>query len=251
MKNSNNLFISHLASIGENVLIGSSVNIYGNCVIGDDCIIENNVTIGHPSFVELNNCKKEKFSSLYEYYESACETPTKINNNAVIRSNSIIYSGCEIGESFDCGHNVVIRENCLIGNYVYLFVNTECKRDVHIGDHCRIAGTLCDRTKIGNNTSMFGHTVHKYLIGVGGHKEEAPIICDGVIIGREAVLIGGIKIGNHTVIASNSVATKSTPESSVFSGIPARLIRYRYEDEYKIIEQYEEKNEKTSSFTGQ
>lgn len=196
-------------------------------------------------------CEKEKFSSVNEYYDFACKTPTKINRHAVIRSNSIIYSGCEIGENFDCGHNVVIRENCVIGKHVYLFVNTEFKRDILIGDHCRIAGTLCDRTKIGNNTSMLGHTVHKYLVGIGGHKEEAPTIGDGVIVGREAVLIGGVTIGDYTVIGSNSVVTKSTSESSVLSGVPARLIRYRDEDEHKIIEQFEEKDEKTSPFTDQ
>jgi acetyltransferase-like isoleucine patch superfamily enzyme len=249
MKNDFNLFISPLASIGENVLIGSSVNIFGDCIIGDNAIIENNVTIGHPSFLELNKLEKKKFSSLCEYYESACKSvTTKILKNAVIRSNSVVYSGCKIGKYFDCGHNVVVRENCLIGEHVYLFVNTEFKREVKIGNYCRIAGTLCDRTKIGNNTSMFGHTVHKYLIGVGGYKEKAPIIGDGVIVGREAVLIGDIKIRNYTVIASNSVLTKSTPESSVFAGIPARLIKYRDKEEYKILEQYEEGNEKTSTF---
>lgn len=243
MRNNNNLYISPYASIGENVLIGSSVNIFGNCIIGDNSIIESNVTIGHPSFLDLNRLEKTKFSSLFKYYESACGATTEISNNAVIRSNSVIYSGCKIGEKFDCGHNVVIRENCLFGDYVYLFVNTEFKRDVCVGNSCRIAGTLCDRTKIGNHTSMFGHTVHKYLIGEGGHKEEAPIIGDGVIIGREAVIIGDIEISNYTVIASNSVLTKSTPEFSIFAGVPARLIRYRDKNKYKIIEQYEERNE--------
>lgn len=243
MENRDNVFISPAASIGENVLIGLSVTIFGNCIIGENSIIESNVTIGHPSFAELNSLDKTKFKSLIPYYEAACMSTTIIARNAIIRSNSIIYSGCKIGDDFDCGHNVVLRENCLIGNNVYLFVNTEFKRDVCVGNSCRIAGTICDRTKIGNNASMLGHTVHKFLIGVGGHKEDAPIIGDGAIIGREAVLIGGIEIGNHTVVASNSVLTNSTPKASLFAGVPARLIRYRNKNEYKFAEQYEAYND--------
>ena len=46
-----------------------------------------------------------------------------------------------------------------------------------------------------------------------------------VWIGHNAIILGGLTIGNGAIIASGSVVTKDVPAFSVVAGIPAKVIR--------------------------
>lgn len=238
------VWISEKARINKNVRFGRNIVIYGNTTIGNNTIIEDNVIIGHPSPNEIKTCKKVN-NDLYTFYDNCNTSKTFIGNDSIVRSFTTIYSGNIIGNNFDCGHNVIIRENCNIHNNCYLFTNTQIKSNVIIGSSCRLAGTICDRTKIGNFTSMLGHTVHRYLSGVGGEIEPSPTIGDGVIIGREAVIVGDVYIGNFACVSSNSVVTKTIPMLELHAGVPAKFLRRRTKKEtekiLKLMEDY--KNE--------
>lgn len=51
-----------------------------------------------------------------------------------------------------------------------------------------------------------------------------PTVGDDVYIAAGAKLLGGITIGNASVIGANAVVTKSFPAHSIIAGIPARQI---------------------------
>lgn len=62
--------------------------------------------------------------------------------------------------------------------------------------------------------------------------DDDPSITDignDVWIGINVSLIGGVKIGDGAIIASHSVVTKDVPPYSIYGGVPAKLIRYRFE----------------------
>jgi serine O-acetyltransferase len=57
-----------------------------------------------------------------------------------------------------------------------------------------------------------------------GSQGKYPTLGSGVTVFAGAVLIGGIKIGNGTVIGANSVVLQDCPDNSIVVGNPGRLI---------------------------
>ena len=56
------------------------------------------------------------------------------------------------------------------------------------------------------------------------------VVADDVWIGGNSVIIQGLKIGTHSIIASGSVVTRDVPPYSVVAGNPARVIKqYNFE----------------------
>lgn len=68
-------------------------------------------------------------------------------------------------------------------------------------------------------------------VTIGQNNGEYPVIGDNVIIYAGAKIIGNIVIGNNVVIGTNSVVTKSIPDNAVVVGNPAKIIKYRSEDD--------------------
>lgn len=112
--------------LGDNVRLGHNVIIEDNVCIGNDVFIDNKaiirkgVTLGSGSTIGANCIIGELPISLDKSVGMfLCrELPLRMGYKALIRSNTIIYGGSEIGDYFQTGHNVMIREKSIIGNHV-------------------------------------------------------------------------------------------------------------------------------------
>lgn len=56
-------------------------------------------------------------------------------------------------------------------------------------------------------------------------------IGNDVWIGWGVLIKGGVTIGNGAVIGARSVVTKDVPPYAVVAGVPAKVIKYRFEQE--------------------
>ena len=56
------------------------------------------------------------------------------------------------------------------------------------------------------------------------------IIGSDVWIGYEAVIMAGVTIGNGAIIATRAVVTKDVPPYTIVGGVPAKIIRKRFDD---------------------
>ena len=109
--------------------------------------------------------------------------------------------------------------------------------DVQIGDYTRIGlhNTVIGPVKIGNHVNLAqGITVtalnHNFTdsnkrIDEQGISTNAVSIEDDVWIGANAVILPGVTIGNHCVVAAGAVVTKDVPPHSLVAGVPAKVIK--------------------------
>ena len=109
--------------------------------------------------------------------------------------------------------------------------------DVIIGDHTRIGlhNTIIGPVKIGSHVNLAqGITVtalnHNFLesdkrIDEQGVSTTSVTIEDDVWIGANAVILPGVSIGTHSVVAAGAVVTKDVPPHSLVAGVPAKVIK--------------------------
>ena len=57
------------------------------------------------------------------------------------------------------------------------------------------------------------------------------VIGHDVWIGKDVTIFGGVRIGTGAVVATHAVVTKDVPAYSIVAGVPARVIKYRFEPE--------------------
>lgn len=61
--------------------------------------------------------------------------------------------------------------------------------------------------------------------------KETPTIGNDVWIGRDVTIYSGVTIGDGAVIAGQSVVTTPVPPYAVVAGTPARIVKYRFDEE--------------------
>ena len=129
---------------------------------------------------------------------------------------------------FHLGDYSVIESFCCINNAV---------GDVVIGDYTRIGlhNTIIGPATIGSHVNLAqGITVtalnHNFAdlnkrIDEQGITTNAVTIEDDVWIGANAVVLPGVTIGKHCVVAAGAVVTKDVPPHSLVAGVPAKVIK--------------------------
>ena len=136
--------------------------------------------------------------------------------------------------------------NCSLGDFSYVAANSLIQ-NVTIGKFTCIGPDV--RIGLGNHPVSEFISIHPVfyskLAQAGGvsfadkqyFNEYTPSkIGNDVWIGARAIITGGVTVGDGAVVASGAVVTKDVPPYAIVGGVPARIIRMRFEkDEIQAL----------------
>lgn len=145
--------------------------------------------------------------------------------NSKIDKTAKVYSGC-------------LFYNSSLGKYSYLGYDCEIQ-NCEIGAFCSIAGSVI----IGGaqhplNWVSTSPVFYNIAGGTGRHLGDLTVsetkkttIGNDVWIGHRAIIMAGVNVGDGAVIGAGAVVTKDVPSYAIVAGVPAQIIRYRFDQE--------------------
>jgi len=129
-----------------------------------------------------------------------------------------------------CGDGIVIKNKAYFGDGSRLKVG----KNSQIGKNSFLTGAIT----IGNDVLMGPDVImmsrsHEYksveipIIFQGETEEREIKIGNGVWVGTRVIILPGVEIGDHSIVAAGAIVTKSFPSYSIIGGNPAKLIKQR------------------------
>ena len=199
--------VSPKARLGANVSVGAFTVIEDNVVIEDGCSIGSHCELGHPSRL-------------------ADGSPLHIGKDSLIRSHSIFYEGSSFGDGLVTGHRVTVREGTRAGKNLQIGTLSDIQGHCTIGDYVRTHSNvhIGQQSKIGNFVWIFPYVVltndphppSNVLVGC----ERA----DFSIIATMSVILPGVKVGEHALVAAHSSVSRDVEPHTVVGGAPAKFL---------------------------
>lgn len=148
-------------------------------------------------------------------------------------------------------------KDIVIGEKVWMWgiLNSQSGGKIIMGDYSKIGGgsvvNAVDSVQIGNYTGI-AENVHitdnnnhpispsyrKYMRicrdmepRFWKHSAHAPVVIgENCWIGRNVSILKGVTIGDNSIIAANSVVTKSVPANCIAAGNPAKVVKTNIDD---------------------
>lgn len=144
--------------------------------------------------------------------------------------------------------------------------NSKIDRKARILSFTKVYNSIINKyTYIGRSSVVVNTVIGKFCsiasnvqIGVASHPSHwvssSPVFCKGknvlkknfaelefepykqvnigndVWIGTNVIIKGGVKVGDGSIVGAGSVVTKDIPPYSIVGGVPAKVIRKRFED---------------------
>lgn len=176
---------------------------------------------------------------LVRYYRNVLISwrSSHVHPRATVLPGAVLRSS-HVHEWATVGHDVDLV-NVNVGRYSYISIGSRIA-NCTIGPFCSIGGNVVIAP--GRHPLNFVSS-HPFFYS-NDHPQYPSAHCDvrfvqnepvqigaDVWIGLNAVILDGLSIGDGAVIAANAVVTADVPPYAVVAGVPARIIKYRFDNE--------------------
>ena len=169
------------------------------------------------------DANKKKLSILSKIKNTSFEGGNYVAKFSIVINSTIGF--CSYISSYSKLFNCRIGRYCSIGQKVQVVFGEHPTR-THVSTHpIFYSQDTVNGFSFVKKTSFDEYTYadeeKKYFVEIG----------NDVWIGYNVLLISGVHIGDGAVIAAGAVVTKDVPPYAIVGGIPARIIRYRFNQE--------------------
>ena len=152
--------------------------------------------------------------------------PLIIADDSLIRSHSIFYESSSFGVGLTTGHRVTVREKTVAGAGFQIGTLSEIQGDCSIGDYVRFQSNVF----VGKNTTIGNFVwVLPYVLLTNDPTPPSNVMVgctieDYAAIAAAAVVLPGVVVGHHSLVAAQACVTKDVEPRKVVAGVPARVV---------------------------
>ena len=169
--------------------------------LGERVAFGTGVTVGHCSCIGISEEDRDSCIGISEEDRDSC----RIGNNVHIGAFCAVSMGATLADCVKVDHYCRVGAS-EVGRGTRLLYGARVHDDAKIGSCCIIGGNVPDRTCIGDSVKHFGrmaHIPHRDK-GWDDADDPAPIIGDNVFIGANALVVGGVRIGEGACIKAGA-----------------------------------------------
>ncbi|HEX8631322.1 MAG TPA: acyltransferase [Catenuloplanes sp.] len=176
--------------------------------------------------------------SPWDFWQQA--TPADQERQLTLQREAVrAHPGWSIGRQCFVSEEAAVQADLLrLGDRSYLAAYTYVTGEVSFGRDCSVNAFTAVRGRVeaGDGVRIGAHTS---ILGFNhGIDPDVPVfrqpltskgvtIGDDVWVGAHVVVLDGVRVGDHAVLAAGAVVTRDVPAGAVVGGNPARVIRWR------------------------
>ncbi|MBS4044360.1 MAG: N-acetyltransferase [Chitinophagaceae bacterium] len=143
------------------------------------------------------------------------EVQTKyIGINTYVWQYAIILAGAKIGNNCNINCHTFIENDVTIGNNVTIKSGVYLWDGIHIGDNVFVGPNVTFTNDKYPKSKLYPDHFQKIVIN------------EFASIGAGAIILGGVDIGQYSLIGAGSLVTKNIPAFSIVKGSPAQIVGY-------------------------
>ena len=129
-----------------------------------------------------------------------------------------------------CGRSVRVKSNAEVSPHIRIGERSE------LGTRCMIQSgvVIGDDVIRGPDVKIFSRN-HRFddpgqPVALQGKQQRSVVIGNDVWIGANVVVLPGVTVGDHAILAAGAIVTRDVPAWAIVGGNPARIIKDRRDE---------------------